>query len=976
VSAPPASLAAALRDRYALERELGRGGMATVYLARDLRHNRRVAVKVLHPDLARSLGSERFLREIEFAARLQHPHILPLFDSGTADGFLYYVMPYVEGESLRDRLNRERLLPVDAALQIAGEAAAALDYAHRQGVVHRDIKPENLLLSEDHCLVADFGIARALDTAAEERLTETGLSLGTPAYMSPEQGAGERAVDGRSDLYSLGCVVYEMLAGEPPFTGPSAQAIVARRMVEPPRSIRVVRDTVPESVEHAVQRALARVPADRFASAAEFAAALVAPTRPTSPVAPRPRWAVRNLGLALAGLGVLGAVAIRWLRPAPTPVLDTDLVAIAPFDVLEPTLALWQEGIVDVLSRNLDGAGPLRTVAPAVAIRRWRGPADAGAAQALGRRTGAQLVVFGQVVGRGADSVRLTATLLDAGSGRRLGEVEVLDTTPHMDALLQSLTVKLLQELGRERPVGAVRHGSISARPLPALKAFLRGEQFYRRMLWDSAASHYDHAIALDSGFALAHYRMATAVAWNSARSKRYRAPEEYARRAARLNQGQTTRDSLLLVYGPFEMLRDPADPGYFTHYRQGLAVLERASQLYPGDPEVWYMLGEARNHFHSNEVTLAQTLDAFDRAIELDSMFGPAYEHTVEFAIRLGDVDRARRYAAAYLSSIPTAASIPNLRIDGLLLDPARAGSADVARLIDTAAGLGLWVSWWDLAQWPDSGETAVRLARALLRPDRSFVGAPPYIVDSINRRKVLARTLAFRGHLREAYRTTPPYSFRWPLVWLHPFPDLALLGTVPADSAAPVFGRMLRGDSLLAVEGEQRDGLPWWAATRDSASLALFARRADSDARDRPSSIDRAHLRVLADAARAYLVLAKGDSAGALRAFAALPDSLCILTDCFFDKLSQMWLASALGQDSSAADIFDRWIFGRHLSPVGVLGSLERGRVAERLGQRNKAIQSYRFVVDVWRNADPELRPYVAEARQSLNRLVGEGE
>jgi eukaryotic-like serine/threonine-protein kinase len=678
---------------------------------------------------------------------------------------------------------------------------------------------------------------------------------------------------------------------------------------------------------------------------------------------------------AIAGLGLIGAlVSVRLSRSGPITGLDADLVAVAPFEVLDPKLELWREGIVDVLSRDLDGAGRLRTVSPAVAIQRWRGRAEAGAAQALGRRTGARLVVFGQVMGSGADSVRLRATLADAGGGRTIGEVELRDAAIHMDGLLESLTLKLLQELGRDRPVGAVRQGALGVRPLPALKAFLRGEQFYRRMLWDSAAAHYDHAIALDSGFALAHYRMAMAVGWNSEQSKRYRAPEEYARRAALLNRGQTTRDSLLLVYGPFEMLRGPADAGYFARYRQGLAVLERASQLYPGDPEVWYMLGEARDHIHSNDVTLAQTLDAFDRAIELDSTFGPAYKHTVEFAIRLGDTDRARRYAAAYLASTRTGVSIPSLRIDGLLLDPASAGSAEAARLVDTVAGVELWLSWWDLAQWPDSGETSIRLARALLRPDRSFVGAPPYIVDSINRRKILARMLAFRGRLREAYRTAPPYSFRWPLAWLHPFPDLALLGAVPADFAAAMFGRMLRGDSLLAADGEQRDGLAWWNAARDSASLALFARRADSAARYRSNPIDRAHLRALAAVARAYLVLAKGDSADGLRAFAALPDSLCLLTDCFFDKLTQMRLAAALGQDRSAAEIFDRWIFGRHLSPVGVLGTLERGRIAERLGQRDKAIESYRFVADVWRNADPELQPYVAEAREGLKRVVDE--
>jgi eukaryotic-like serine/threonine-protein kinase len=268
-------VASALSARYRIERELGRGGMAVVYLAEDLRHRRRVAVKVLRPDLARSIGAERFVREIEIAAGLSHPHILPLYDSGGAgDDLLYYVMPYVEGESLRDRLARERQLPVDDALRLAREVAEALAYAHAQGVVHRDIKPENVLLQSGHALVADFGIARAVDAAAHERLTETGIALGTPAYMSPEQAAGERDVDQRSDVYSLGCVLYEMLAGEPPFTGPTAQAVLARKVLEPLPRLRVVRPNVPQAVEDVATRALARVPADRYATAAELAAAL------------------------------------------------------------------------------------------------------------------------------------------------------------------------------------------------------------------------------------------------------------------------------------------------------------------------------------------------------------------------------------------------------------------------------------------------------------------------------------------------------------------------------------------------------------------------------------------------------------------------------------------------------------------------------------------------------------------------------
>jgi tetratricopeptide (TPR) repeat protein len=265
---------AALAGGYAIERELGRGGMATVYLAQDLKHRRPVAIKVLAPELAAALGRERFLREIETAARLTHPHILPLHDSGEADGLLYYVMPYIEGESLRDRLDREKQLAIADAVTITCAVANALSYAHSHDVVHRDVKPENILLSNDEAIVADFGIAAAIDAAGGGKLTRTGIVLGTPAYMSPEQGAGDRALDGRSDVYSLGCVLYEMLAGEPPFTGPTSQAIIAKRFTDPVPSARRLRETVPPPMDQVIAKALARAPADRFATTHQFAEAL------------------------------------------------------------------------------------------------------------------------------------------------------------------------------------------------------------------------------------------------------------------------------------------------------------------------------------------------------------------------------------------------------------------------------------------------------------------------------------------------------------------------------------------------------------------------------------------------------------------------------------------------------------------------------------------------------------------------------
>ena len=533
-----------------LERELGRGGMATVYLARDLRHDRPVALKVLHPELAHALGPERFLREIRLAARLDHPHILSVLDSGETAGRLWFTMPYVEGESLRNRLAREPQLPLADALRITRAVADALEYAQRQGIIHRDIKPENILLQGERCVLADFGVARAVD-AAGERLTETGFALGTPAYMSPEQAAADRHLDARSDIYSLGCVLYEMLAGEPPFTGRTAQAIIARRLADPVPDLCTVRD-VPRQVERAVRQALARAPADRFADAPAFARALEAaagaPSAGASPAVRRGLLAAAAVLLvALAGAGV-------WLhtRPAAEDTLDADLLAVAPFDVLEPSLQLWREGMGDVLSRTLDGAGPIRTVSPSVVLRRWSGRADRTSAEELGRRTGAGLVLYGAVVRRGRDSVTLRAAVLDRAGGMGKTDIEVSGEAARIAELADSLGIRALRVLSPGRAIGSARGTSIGSKSLPALKAFLQGEQFYRRGQWDSALTRYDQAIAADSTFALALAQMAMVLGWNPPTAGAYRPREEYLRRATLHNHGLPPRDSLFIVADSF----------------------------------------------------------------------------------------------------------------------------------------------------------------------------------------------------------------------------------------------------------------------------------------------------------------------------------------------------------------------------------------------------------------------------------------
>src|SRR5687768_16878590 len=319
-------LAAALSERYRIEREIGQGGMATVYLAEDLKHKRKVALKVLKPELAAVLGAERFVQEITTTAALQHPHILPLFDSGTADGFLYYVMPYVEGETLRAKLDRETQLGIDEAVKIAREVADALDYAHRHGVIHRDIKPENILPHDGRPIVADFGIALAVSAAAGGRMTETGLSLGTPHYMSPEQATAEKDLTNRSDIYSLGSVLYEMLTGNPPHTGASAQQIIMKIVTAEAAPVTKLRRSVPANVAAAVAKSLEKIPADRFESAKAFADALVNPTYTTlraaaadAVVSRGRRWSRDPRSIATASIAAVAGLALLWALTRPTP---------------------------------------------------------------------------------------------------------------------------------------------------------------------------------------------------------------------------------------------------------------------------------------------------------------------------------------------------------------------------------------------------------------------------------------------------------------------------------------------------------------------------------------------------------------------------------------------------------------------------------------------------------------------------------
>jgi serine/threonine protein kinase len=460
-------LKTALADRYTIEQTVGSGGMATVYLARDLKHQRHVAVKVLRPELAAALGSERFLREIRVTANLQHPHILPLYDSGEANGFLYYVMPYVEGESLRDCLNRQPQLAIDQALRITEQVASALDFAHRHDVIHRDIKPENILLHEGEAMVADFGISLAVSAAGGERLTETGFSLGTPEYMSPEQATAER-VDGRTDTYSLACVLYEMLTGEPPYGGTTAQAILAKRFSDPVPSARRLRESIPVPMDSAITRALARTPADRFTDAKDFAAALT-----------------------------MSAVEVE---------AETVSIAVLPFANLSPNPddEYLSDGISEEIINSLAHVPDLKVIAR-TSVFAFKGTNDD--VRDIGARLGVNRVLEGSVR-RSGQKLRVTAQLIRAADGQHIWSERFDRGSEDAFAIQDEIAAAVVQKLSSDiAPSSQARQSGGTANP-EAYELYLRGRYYLGRATDEwvrKAADCFEQACSLDPSFAQAY---------------------------------------------------------------------------------------------------------------------------------------------------------------------------------------------------------------------------------------------------------------------------------------------------------------------------------------------------------------------------------------------------------------------------------------------------------------------------------------
>ncbi len=644
-------LRGALSQSYTIDRELGRGGMATVYLAQDTRHERMVALKVLHPELAASLGPERFLREIKVAARLNHPHILGLHESGEADGFLYYVMPYVEGESLRERLDREQLLPVDEAIHHGRAIASALDYAHRQQIVHRDIKPENIMLYEGEAMVMDFGIAKAVSAVGPETLTQTGMMVGTPAYVSPEQAAGETNLDGRSDQYSLACMLYEMLSGERPFTGPTAQAIMAKRFTETAKPIRAMRSTVPENVERAIVKAMCTDATERFRTTAMFGQAL-ASTSLTTPTE---------------------------TETMPKQVVSSaKSIAVLPFTNVsaDPENEYFTDGMADEIINALSKIQTLR-VASRTASFALKGKNEEIAE--IGRKLKVSTFLEGSVRKMG-NRLRITAQLVNVADGYHLWseryDREMEDVFAIQDDISQSIVKALRVILSEDEKKAIEKSHTENVR---AYEFYLRGRQFFedRRKSLEYARQMFKRATDADPSYAIAHAGIADCSSLlyinHDARETNLRQAETASLRALELEpelaEGHLARAIALWLnkrnFAEAEAEFEKAmrlDPNLFEapyfygracqsqgKFAEAVRLYERASQLRPEDYQTASSLSQAYHSLGKKDearIATQRALKLIEERIELNPDDARAYNLGGALFAESGESDRAFEYA------------------------------------------------------------------------------------------------------------------------------------------------------------------------------------------------------------------------------------------------------------------------------------------------------------------------------------------
>ena len=1025
MSDPLTMLRQALAASYRVEREIGEGGMATVFLATDLKHGRPVAIKVLRPELAVSLGPDRFLREIEIAAKLQHPNILPVYDSGEAGGMLYYVMPFVEGESVRDRIVREGPMPPATAVRIAREVADALDYAHRQGIVHRDIKPANILLSQGHAVVADFGIARAVTaSAAAGGLTQVGIAVGSPSYMSPEQALGETQLDGRADIFALGVVLFEMLEGKPPFEGTTLQGILSQSLSN--KRLRLSGD--PLGIQPVIERAMAREPKDRFATAADMSGALESLMTGGRVVGAVPRRKYALLTGAALALAAVAAFAM-WPRGYRVDGDPRKSLIVFPFEnrTGESSREYLEEASMNLLGLAASHWRDMRVYddeRTASLIRRRdateAGAIDFDAAQAMAREAKVGTMVLGDIR-RDGDSLAIEAKVHDVRSGDRLGQYILraplgADPRPLFD-LLASRILGTAGAPAGERPTLLAQTTS----SLEAYRAYLAGTAALQRFDIDSARRYLERAVTLDSGFALAYLRLRDVEGWSGTGSGGDRTRRrEFVLSAERHSAALPPRlRSLVEFHRAYE-------DGNFQRARQVVSALIARDST---DVEAWYQLGEAHFHHRANDYphadslgNMGRALRAFQRALALDSAYTLAYQHIID---ALNSCANGTGIVCLADSSVIASPDTLARRFGGATLNQLRSD----AKAAQVATVLG-WINaapttprarnaavavLYSQQRYDEAAREADALARlgargtaglwkALILVEQNRPGVAAAVYDSLLRNatdtlpvlggmnnltagvSILAggggRVAAARRLAGALFRLAPFDSANGPGNMAMSKAELSrategwALSEVGAPELAdimrdmrPIVTRAAGADTAAFRRTNQALGamfLSTYLASRDTAFLSQLLSRVDT--------VNSSTWRV----ADGLLSLARRDTARARmrveRHFRRAAEFEFTGDQGIVRAFAWGELLSRLGDTRGAIDAYAHIDSSdvRVAHPGFLVRSYaERGALYQQLGDAQRAVESYERFITAWKDADSSLQPQVARARSAVAAL-----
>jgi tRNA A-37 threonylcarbamoyl transferase component Bud32/tetratricopeptide (TPR) repeat protein len=974
-------LTRALADHYRLERELGAGGMATVYLAHDLKHDRKVAIKVLRPELGASLGPERFLQEIRVAAKLQHPHIVGLLDSGVITDrsspkvLSYYVMPFVEGETLRERLARTGRLAVSEVVRLTGEIADALAKAHKAGVVHRDIKPENILLADGHALVMDFGIAKAVsDATGRQGLTSAGISLGTPAYMAPEQVAADPRLDHRADLYALGLVAYEMLVGGSPYAATTPQQQMAAHLTQTPAPIQLKRPDCPPALAALVMRCLSKNPDERWQSAEDvvtrlFAVETMTPHRVS-------RWTHRRIGVLVGAVILLVAVTlgVRRLAGPPRDMGSANVLAVLPFTVRgSPALEYLGEGLVALLSASLDGAAGIRSV-NAHALLGFVGPRgppiSLERARAVAEHFQAGLFVVGDVL-EVQGKLRLSASLFDRTQGDRALAEATVDGEPNdVLALVDLLATRLAADRSAEGGARLTRTAAVTTSSLPALKAYLAGEQAYRAGQYAAAVNAFQEAAAADTTFALAFYRLGMAqerLAWAD---ESRRSAELAFRHSSRLS----THDRRFLEAVLAMRRARSADAE-----QQFRAIV----QAYPDDAEAWYQLGELL--FHGNPlrgISMTGAREPFSRALFFDPGDLGAIYHLARIAARDGNRRELDSLAARFYELSPVGDRTLELRALQAYTTHDSSGADSVVDELAGAPDGILPIAVWSVAVFAQNIPGAERIARLLTRPERPRdVRAQGHILLA-HLELARGRRGAAWSELEAAGKLGSPER---PLVdaWFRALPFV----TQSKEELEAARSRLVQWDGAEAVTRSTQPSAFYSAHngvhrvlktyllglldTRLGDTDRATVRAVELDSAGRPADGPPLALE-LAQGLRAQITLANGRSDSALADLEALRIhgwyELTFVSPFYSGAMERFTRAELLREKGRGEEALGwyRGLSQNTMQELVFLGPamLAEARIQRSLGRSPEAASLYDAFVALWRECDPDLRSILNQA------------